>query len=177
MAGGRLVASVVGGLIAVLAAAVPVNPDSGRAAPAPDPDPTASASPSGPPPPPPAVAVTADDVPIGTGYWQGTAETYRLTTRVRNTGIPAVVATVRVTLPPGVTPVRSAAAGCDADGLSVVCPILPRITVTVTVEVTVAPGLWRDPPTGTVQVRATTGTGPDDRTVTDEATFGLDFPP
>lgn len=174
-------AAVVGGLIAVLSAAVSINPDPGRAAPAPDPDPTVSASPSDPPPPPPAVAVTAGDIPIGAGYWQGAAETYRLTARVRNTGIPPVTATTRVTLPPGVTLVRSASepatAGCDADGLSVVCPIAPRATVTITVEVTVAPGLWRDPPTGTVQVRAATGTEPGGRTATDATTFGLDFPP
>lgn len=177
----RLTAAAVGGLIAVLAAVLPANTPAGRAAPAPDPGPTVSGSPSDPPPPPPGVAVTAEDIPVGSGYWQGAAETYRLTARVRNTGVPPVTADTRVTLPAGVKLAGSAAgAGCIADGLAVLCSIPPRSTVTITVDVRVAPGLWRDPPSGTVQVRATAGTGstePGGRTATDEATFGLDFPP
>jgi hypothetical protein len=177
----RLVAAVVGGLIAVLAAAFPVNPHPGRAAPAPDPDPTVSGSPSDPPAPVPSVEVTAEDIPVGSGYWQGATETYRLTARVRNTGTPPVTADTRVTLPPGVRVAGSSGgAGCAADGLAVLCPIPPGATVTITVDVTVAPGLWRDPPSGTVRVRATAGTGPNEpvgREAIDEATFGLDFPP
>jgi hypothetical protein len=121
--------------------------------------------------------VSADDIPVGAGYWDGVAETYRLTARVRNTGTPPVTATARITLPPGVTLVSSVADGCNADGVVVSCPIAPKITVTILVDVRVAPGLWRDPPTGTVAVTATTGTGPRAPTATDVATFGLDFPP
>ncbi len=172
----RLIAAVVGGVIAILAAALPVETPAGRAAPAPDPDPTVSGSPSDPPPPPPAVEVTAQDIPVGAGYWQGAAETYRLTARVRNTGTPPVNADTRVTLPAGVKLAGSAAgAGCVADGLAILCSLPSGAAVTITVDVTVAPGLWRDPPSGTVQVRATAEAG--DRTATDRATFGLDFPP
>jgi hypothetical protein len=166
-------AAVVGALFTFLAAVVPFHPHPGRAAPAPDdPDPTVSGSPSD-PPSRPAIAVNASNIPIGAGYWQGAAETYRLTARVRNTGTSPVTVTTRVTLPPGVTLASSAAPGCDTDGLSADCRLAPKVTVTITVDVTVAPGLWRDPPTGTVEARADA----DDRTVTDEATFGLDFPP
>jgi hypothetical protein len=171
---GRLLAAVVGGLVAALAAVLPVQPHPGRASP--DPDPTVSTDPSE-PPPVPAIAVSAGDIPVGAGYWQAAAETYRLTARVRNTGTSPVTATTRVTLPPGVTLGSSEAAGCDADGLQVVGNLAPRVTATISVDVTVAPGLWRDPPTGTVQARATAGTDPDGRAATDEATFGLDFPP
>lgn len=170
--GPRVRAAVVGGLFTFLAAVFPFNPDPGRAEPVPDPDVTTSAGPSE-PPPRPAVSVTAEDIPVGAGYWQGAAEMYRFTARVRNTGPVEVEATTRVTLPPGVTLGSSSAPGCDADGLSVTCRIAPGAAAAVTVEVSVAPGLWRDPPTGTVRVLAEAG----GRTAADETTFGLDFPP
>ena len=70
------------------------------------------------------------------------------------------------------------APGCTADGLSIDCPIAPGASVTIVVDVVVAPGLWRDPPIGTVRTKATaTGPGADARTASAETTFGLDFPP
>jgi len=168
--------AVVVGLIATLAAAGAFQAP-GRAEPAPEPEPTVSASPST-PPPPPRVAVTARDIGIGAGYWQGAAETYPLTVVVRNTGAPPVDAITQVFLPVGVKRAGITARGCTVDGLSIDCPLEPDASVTVTVDVTVAPGLWRDPPTGTVRTKATaTGPGADTRPVSAETTFGLDFPP
>ncbi|GAA1029637.1 hypothetical protein GCM10009557_18860 [Virgisporangium ochraceum] len=167
-----LAAVVVAGVVASIAAVLPVGTAPGRAAPVPDPDPTVSGSPSE--PPAPAVAVTAEDIPVGAGYWQGLTETYPLKARVRNTGTPPVTAETRFTLPPGVELARSEGGpGCTADSLVVTCRIAPRSAATITLDVTVAPGLWRDPPTGTVQVSATAG----GRTATDRARFGIDFPP
>jgi hypothetical protein len=168
-------AAVVAGLIATLAAAVPFPPP-GLAEPVPDPDPTGSGQPSTPPAAPPQVAVTAQDIAVGDGYWQGATETYRLTVRVRNVGKPTIKALTQVTLPIGVTRSTSAAAGCVVDLLSFDCAVAPGAEVTITVDVTVAPGLWRDPPTGSVRTRAT-AEPPADRSANDQTTFGLDFPP
>ena len=170
----RVAAAVVAGLIATLAAAVPFAP-AGRAEPAPDPEPTGSGQPSTPPPPPVQIALTAQDIAVGSGYWQGAAETYRLTVRVRNTGKPDVKALTQVTLPTGVSRSGAAAGGCVVDLLSFDCAIAAQAEVTITVDVTVAPGLWRDPPTGSVRTVATAESP--GRSVTAEATFGLDFPP
>jgi hypothetical protein len=172
----RFATAVVVGLIAALAAAGAHQP-AGRAAPAPEPDPTVSASPST-PPPPPRVSLNARDVPIGAAYWQGTIETYPLSVAVRNTGALPVDAITQVFLPVGVRPAAVTAAGCTADGLSISCPIAPGAAVTIVVDISVAPGLWRDPPVGTVRTKATaTGPGADTRTASAETTFGLDFPP
>lgn len=174
----RLAIAAVVGLIATLTAAGAFQP-AGRAEPAPEPEPTISTSPSTPPPPPPRVSVTARDVGIGSGYWQGATESYPLTVVVRNTGTPPVDAITQVVLPVGVRPAGvTPGRGCTVDGLSISCPIAPGAAVTITVDVTVAPGLWRDPPTGTVRTTATaTGAGADTRPVSTETTFGLDFPP
>lgn len=172
----RRTIAAVAGLIATLAAAG-VFQSTGRAAPAPEPDPTVSTSPSSPPPPPPPrVSVTARDIGIGVAYWQGAAETYPLTVVVRNPGLPAIDALTQVFLPVGVRRAGVTARNCTVDGLSIDCPIPPGGSVTITVDVTVAPGLWRDPPVGTVRTTAT-ATGADTASVSDETTFGLDFPP
>lgn len=171
------IAAVVG-LVATLTAAGAFQP-AGRAEPAPDPSPSTPPSASASPPVAPTVSLTARDIGIGAGYWQGAAETYRLSVVVRNTGTPAVNAITQVFLPVGVRRSTVAAAGCDVDGLSIGCPLASGAAVTIAVDVTVAPGLWRDPPVGTVRTTATaTGAaGTDTRSVTEETTFGLDFPP
>jgi hypothetical protein len=174
----RFATAVVVGLVATLAA-VGAGQPTGRAAPAPEPDPTVSASASTPPPPPaPRVAVSAQDVPVTDGYWQGAAETYPLSVSVRNPGVPPIDAITQVFLPVGVRRAGLTAPGCTADGLSIDCPIAPGSAVTIIVDVIVAPGLWRDPPLGTVRTKATgAGPGADTRTASAETTFGLDFPP
>jgi len=172
----RYAIAVVGGLIATVTAAGAFQPPS-RAEPAPEPEPTVSASPST-PPPPPRVAVSARDIGVGAGYWQGATETYPLTVVVRNTGTPPVDAITQVFLPVGVKRAGVGAKGCTVDGLSIDCAMAPGASVTVTVDVTVAPGLWRDPPTGTVRTKATaTDPDADTRPVSAETTFGLNFPP
>jgi hypothetical protein len=170
----RSAIAAVFGLIAMLAA-VGGHPSGGHAEPAPDPSPSTEPSASPSPPPAPQVALVARDIDIGAGYWQGAAETYRLSVRVRNTGAPAVRAVTQVFLPVGVLRTAVDAPGCDADGLSIDCPLASGATVTIAVAVTVAPGLWRDPPTGTV--RTTASAGPDTDPATDQTTFGLNFPP
>jgi hypothetical protein len=171
----HLIAAVVGLIATVAAAGAFQLPGRAAPAPEPEPDPTVSASPSTPPPPPPPrVAVTARDIGIGAGYWQGAAETYPLTVVVRNTGRPAVDAITQVFLPVGVRRAGVTAPNCAVDGLSIDCPIGPGDAARITVDVTVAPGLWRDPPVGTVR---TTATATDTRPVSEETTFGLNFPP
>jgi hypothetical protein len=135
-----------------------------------DPTPTESTPP---PPPPPGVEVDAADVPIGTGYWQGAADRYPLRVTVRNTGEPAITASTVVTLPVGVSRASVTAGPCAANGLTFECPLGKGESATITVQVTVAPGLWRDPPTGTVKATATAAGG----TATDEDGYGLVFPP
>jgi hypothetical protein len=164
---------------ATAALAVPATADAPRGAaparaPEPEPEPT-TPTPSEPPPPPAGVEVDAADILVGPAYWQGKAERYTLTVVVRNTGEPAITTSTVVALPAGVQHAGGTPGTCIGSSLTFDCTIEPGQSATVAIQVTVAPGVWRDPPGGSVRTSATAVGGAN--TDTDEDTFGLVFAP